>query len=113
MLQGHILHTMQGNNRRGRSSKPLRTKSLPTLWHTPKGDFRQRYTFYGQIYKRTVPNITNPTKHQQRISSINRWTVRTNKSMGGTIPMNLHKWDANRLEQLAPNRTIHSQHVAQ
>src|SRR6266566_5670229 len=113
MLQSCILHTMQGNDRRRRSSKPLRTKSFPTLWYTPKGDLRQRYTLYGQIYKRTVPNITNPTKHQQCISSINRWTVGTNKSMGGTIPTNLHKWNTNRLEQLAPNHTIHSQRMAQ
>src|SRR6266576_6573026 len=113
MLQSRILHTMQGNDRRRRSSKPLHAKSLPTLWYTPKGDLRQRYVLYGQIYERTVPNITNPTKYQQCVSSTNRWTVGMDKSMGGTIPTNLHKWDANRLEQLAPNRTIHSQHMAQ
>src|SRR6266576_3311281 len=104
---------MQGNDRRGRSSKPLRAKSLPTLQYTPKGDLRQRYALYGQIYKRTVSNITNPTKYQQRVSPTNRQTIGTDKSMGGTIPTNLHKWNANRLEQLAPNRTIHSQRVAQ
>src|SRR6266699_6241479 len=113
MLQSRIFYTMQRNDRRGRSSKPLRAKSLPTLRHTPKGDFRQRYVLYSQIYKRTVLNITNPTKYQQCISSTNRWTVGSDKSMGGTISTNLHKWDTNRLEQLAPNHTIHPQRVAQ
>src|SRR6266576_2794516 len=112
MLQSRILHTMQGNDRRRRSSKPLHAKSLPTLWYTPKGDLRQRYALYGQIYERTVPNITNLTKYQQHVSSTNRWTVRTDKSMGRTIPTNLHKWNTNRLEQLTPNRTIHLQCVA-
>src|SRR6266702_4675874 len=85
--------------------KPLPLTSLPNfpnpkdmilylrttpLWTPKTRNLRSRHPVHSRNHQGTPQNRRSQTKHQHFLPPTNRWTVRKNKPMVGTIHTNLH-----------------------
>jgi hypothetical protein len=71
------------------------------VWPTRQGHIRQRPPIYVLLRESTCPTIRDQTKCVLSIPPPNGRAIRTDKSVGGTIPPPDHQQRPNRLERLA------------
>ena len=101
MHESSRIPPLQNNDHRTRSSQTILRQRLPMVWPTQQGHIRQRPPIHILLREGTRPTTRDQTKRVLSVPPPNRRTIRTDKSMGGTIPPPDHQQRPNRLERLA------------
>jgi hypothetical protein len=100
---------LQNNDHWTRSGQTILRQRLPMVRPARQGHIRQRPPIHILLRKGTRPTTGDQTKRVLGVPPPNGRTIRTNKSMGRTVPPADHQQRPNRLERLAGN----SHHGAQ
>jgi hypothetical protein len=101
MHESSCIPPLQNNDHRTRSSQTILQQRLPVVRPTQQGHIRQGPSIHVLLREGPCPATRDQTKRVLSVPPPNRQTIRTDKSMGGTIPPPDHQQRPNRLEQLA------------
>src|SRR6266478_3109522 len=112
LLKRIHIHPMQRNNQRHRGRQTLRQTRISPLRTPPESHLRPRPPIHGHRDEGTLQKPEHQTEHQHHLPPTDRWTIRTNQPMAGTIPLNIRKRSTNGLGQMATPRPIYTQHLA-
>jgi hypothetical protein len=82
----------------------------PWFWPPIKSHIRQRPQVYFTIWESPHNKARNQLQHLHSISPANRWTLRKEESMGGTIPQNSYIPKPTRLDTMASSSLSSPQH---
>ena len=101
LLQSSNLYSMHNNHHQTRDSPTILVKHLPLVWPPIKGHLQQRPQIYLSVRESPHNETGNQLQHLYGVSPTNRWTLRKEKSMGGTIPSDSHICKPRRLDTVA------------